>query len=60
MQSTPSSQLSSSVNSPISWVVKSESDMAESVVYSSVIHALTFFLRLGLGVQLALLLAAMS
>ena len=60
MKSTPSSQSPSPVNLSDSWVVKSESDVSESVLYSFVTHVRTFFLGLGLGVPLVLLLAAVS
>jgi len=46
MHATPSSQTSFSVNSLVSWVVKPESDESETVLYGSVPHVLTLFLRL--------------
>lgn len=48
------------INSSLSWVLKSESDMSEFVSYNFVTPVLTFFLRLGLGIPLGLLLAARS
>ena len=41
MHANPASQTSSSVNSSFPWVVKSESDKSESVLYGFVTHVLT-------------------
>ena len=60
MQYTTTTQSPSSVNTPISWVVISESDMSESVLYSFETHVLTLFLRFGLGVPFGLILEARS
>ena len=47
VKSKPSSQLSPPVNWSDSWVVNSELEMSESLLYSFVKHAWTFFLGLG-------------
>ena len=48
VKSTPSSQSPPSVNLSDSWVANSQSEVSESVFYSFVTHAWTFFLGLGL------------
>ena len=60
MQSAPLSQLPYSVNSSVSWKVKSEPDMSGFVLYISVTHVLTSFLSLGLEGPIILLLPARS
>jgi len=47
VKSTPASQSPSPVNLSDSWVVNSESEVSESVLYSFVTHVWTFFLGLG-------------
>lgn len=40
------------INSSVSWVVKSESDISEFILYNFVTPIWTFFIRLGLKVPL--------
>lgn len=47
VKSTPSSQSPTPVNLSDSWVVNSESEVSESVLYSVATHVWTFFLGLG-------------